>query len=140
MATYISPEQRAKILSAIKNEGMSIPDASKTFMITEETIKKWIRKQTKNAHTSSTELAKLRQENIELKAIIGEMVLNQRNKKKNTFLGSWVCGRNSIEKYSGPEFRCLSFLIILRPQTTQERWVSKDCDNCGPQWASRLRL
>ena len=88
MATYISPEQRAKILSAIKNEGMSIPDASKTFMITEETIKKWIRKQTKNAHTSSTELAKLRQENIELKAIIGEMVLNQRNKKKNTFLGS----------------------------------------------------
>ena len=88
MATYISPEQRAKILSAIKNEGMSIPDASKTFMITEGTIKKWIRKQTKNAHTSSTELAKLRQENIELKAIIGEMVLNQRNKKKNTFLGS----------------------------------------------------
>ena len=88
MATYISPEQRAKILSAIKNEGMSIPYASKTFIITEETIKKWIRKQTKNAHTSSTELAKLRQENIELKAIIGEMVLNQRNKKKNTFLGS----------------------------------------------------
>ena len=88
MATYISPEQRAKILSAIKNEGMSIPYASKTFIITEETIKKWIRKQTKNAHTSSTELAKLRQENMELKAIIGEMVLNQRNKKKNTFLGS----------------------------------------------------
>lgn len=88
MATYISPEQRAKILSTIKTEGMSIPDAAKTFMITEETIKRWIRKQTKNAHTSSTELAKLRQENLELKAIIGEMVLHQRSKKKNTFLGS----------------------------------------------------
>ncbi|GEM_PF-6688644 len=40
MVTYISPEQQAKILSAIKTEGMSTPDAAKTFMITENTIKK----------------------------------------------------------------------------------------------------
>jgi transposase len=44
MATFISPEQRAKILSAIKDEGMSIPDAAKTFLITEDTIRKWMRK------------------------------------------------------------------------------------------------
>lgn len=87
MATHISPEQRAKILSAIKDEGMSIPDAAKTFLITESTIKKWLRKQTKNAHTSSTEVAKLRQENMELKTIIGEMVLHQK-KKRNPFQSS----------------------------------------------------
>lgn len=88
MAQYISLEQRAKILSAIKDEGMSIPDAAKTFLVAEKTIRRWLRKQTHNAHTSSTEVQKLRQENQELKAIIGEMVLHQKMKKKNSFLSS----------------------------------------------------
>ena len=86
MATYVSAEQRAKILSAVKDEGMSIVDAAKTFLVTEDTIKKWMRKQSKNGHTSSTEMQKLRQENQELKTIIGEMVLHQK-KKKGSFLG-----------------------------------------------------
>ena len=86
MATYISPEQRAKILSSIKDEGMSITDAAKTFLVKEETIKKWFRKQTKNSHTSSTEVQRLKQENQELKAIIGEMILHQKMKKKSSFL------------------------------------------------------
>ena len=85
MATYISSEQRAKILSAIKDEGMSIIDAAKTFLVTEDTIKKWMRKQTKNGHTSSTEVQRLKQENQDLKAIIGEMVLHHK-KKKGSFL------------------------------------------------------
>lgn len=87
MATYVNAEQRAKILSAIKDEGMSIIDAAKTFLITEDTIKKWMRKQSKNGHTSSTEVQRLRQENQDLKAIIGEMVLHHK-KKKNSFLSS----------------------------------------------------
>jgi transposase len=85
MATHVSPEQRAKILSAIKDEGMSIVDAAKTFLVTEDTIKKWMRKQSKNGHTSSTEVQKLRQENQDLKTIIGEMVLHNK-KKKGSFL------------------------------------------------------
>lgn len=87
MAQHISPEQRAKILSAIKDEGMSIPDVAKTFLVAEDTIRKWLRKQTKNGHTSSTEVQRLKQENQELKAIIGEMVLHQK-KKKSPFLGA----------------------------------------------------
>jgi transposase len=85
MATYVSPEQRAKILSAVKDEGMSIVDAAKTFLVTEDTIRKWMRKQTRNGHTSSTEVQRLKQENQDLKAIIGEMVLHQK-KKKGSFL------------------------------------------------------
>lgn len=88
MATFVSPEQRAKILSAVKDEGMSIPDAAKTFLIREETVKKWMRKQTKNGHTSSTEVQRLKQENQELKAIIGEMILHQKMKKKSSFLST----------------------------------------------------
>lgn len=87
MATHVTPEQRAKILSAIKDEGMSIVDAAKTFLVTEDTIKKWMRKQSKNSHTSSTEVSRLKQENQDLKTIIGEMVLHKK-KKKNSFLGS----------------------------------------------------
>ena len=83
MAQYISPEQRAKILSAIKDEGMSIVDAAKTYLVAEKTIRKWLRNQSHNAHTSSTEVQKLRQEIHELRAIIGKMVHQQENKRKN---------------------------------------------------------
>jgi transposase-like protein len=86
MAQYISPEQRAKILSAIKDEGMSLVDAAKTYSVTEKTIKKWFRQQSRNAHTSSTEVQRLRQEVQELRSIIGEMVYQQKTKKKSAHI------------------------------------------------------
>ena len=55
MAQHIKPEQRARILSAIKDEGMSITDAAKTFLVSESTLQKWVRKQSRNGHTSSTD-------------------------------------------------------------------------------------
>ena len=87
MAIHVSAEQRAKILSSIKDEGMSIVDAAKAYLITEDTIKKWMRKQSKNGHTSSTEVQRLKQEVNELRLIIGKMIQHQ-EKKKNSFLGS----------------------------------------------------
>lgn len=87
MATYVSPEQRAKILSSIKDDGMSITDAAKTFLITEDTIRKWMRKQTANSHTSSTEVQRLKQENQDLKILLGELML-QHKKKKSSFLSA----------------------------------------------------
>jgi transposase len=86
MAQHVSAEQRAKILSSIKDEGMSISDAAKQFLITEDTIKKWMRKQSKNGHTSSTEVQRLKQENQFLKIIIGDMILEK--KKKGSFHSS----------------------------------------------------
>jgi transposase len=88
MATFITPEQRAKIISAVKDEGMSLPDAAKTFLVTEGTIRRWLRKQTKNGHTSSTEVQRLKQEIQELRSIIGEMVQHMKKKRKDSFLGS----------------------------------------------------
>ena len=88
MATYISPEQRAKILSSIKDDGMSILDAATTYLVTEKTIRVWLRKQTRNAHTSSTEVQRLKQENQMLKEVIGEMILHQKMKKKSIFLST----------------------------------------------------
>ena len=85
---HINAEQRAKIISSIKDDGMSIPDVAKTYLITEKTVKSWLRKQTRNAHTSSTELQRLRQENQALKEIIGEIVLKQKLHKKHSIMGT----------------------------------------------------
>ena len=81
MSQYISSEKRAKIISAIKDEGMCIIDAAKTFLTTEATIKKLMEKQNRNDHSLSTELQKLKQENQELKAIIIEMARQSKRGK-----------------------------------------------------------
>jgi transposase-like protein len=88
MAIHISPEQRAKIISSIKDEGMSIADAAKTHLVTEQTIRKWLRLQTRNAHTSSTEVGRLKEENRVLKELIGDIVLRHRLNKKSAVIGT----------------------------------------------------
>lgn len=88
MAQYISPEQRAKILSAIKDEGMSLVDAAQTFSVSVKTIRKWLRKQPRNAHTSSTEVDRLKRENQALKELVGDIVLRHKLNKKSPLFGS----------------------------------------------------
>lgn len=87
MAQYISPEQRAKIISSIKDEGMGITDAAKTFQVSEKTVRKWVRKQPRNAHTSSTEVDRLKKENQALKELIGDIVLRHKLNKKSPLFG-----------------------------------------------------
>lgn len=88
MAQVFSPEQRAKILSSIKDEGMAIVDAAKTYSVAASTIRKWLRTQSRNAHTSSTEVQRLRQEIQELQSIIGKMVWQQETKRKGPRIGA----------------------------------------------------
>jgi transposase-like protein len=78
MAHYVSPEQRAKIISAIKDDGMSVIDAAKTFSTTEEAITKWMTKQAQKEHASSNGIQRLKKENQELMAIIKEMKKEKR--------------------------------------------------------------
>jgi len=82
MAQFISPEKREVILSCITDEGMGIVNAAKKHNISEKTIRKWMRKQTKNEHTSATEVEKLKRENQALKIMLGEIALNQQLKRK----------------------------------------------------------
>lgn len=79
----ITPDLRAKIISAIKDEGLSISDAAKTYAFTEDTIRRWIRGTTDNAATSTSELGRLRRENQQLKEIIGTILLERELAKKN---------------------------------------------------------
>jgi transposase-like protein len=82
MARYIPPEKRAQIVSAVKDDGMPIVDAAKTYSITEEMVRKWMRKQCPNASTSVSEVQRLRQEVLALRAIIGKMVHLRESKRR----------------------------------------------------------
>jgi len=79
----LNPEIRAKIISAIKDDGMPIAEAAKTYNFKEDTIRKWLRSSIDNAHTSSSELYRLRKENQLLKEIIGSLMLEREASKKN---------------------------------------------------------
>lgn len=81
--TPIAPEIRAKILSAIKDDGVSITEAAQTYNLHHDTIRKWLKGTADNAATSSSELSRLRRENQVLKEIIGTLILERESAKKN---------------------------------------------------------
>lgn len=83
MSNPITPELRAKVLSAIKDEGLSITVAATNYGFTEDTIKKWLRGSADNAHTSSSELQRYKKENQILKELIGSLLLEKELQKKN---------------------------------------------------------
>lgn len=83
MASPIPQEVKAKILSSIKDDGVSIAEASTTYNVTEETLRKWLRVTIDNSGTSGSEVQRLRRENQQLKEIIGTLLLEKETAKKN---------------------------------------------------------
>lgn len=83
MSNPITPELRAKILSSIKDDGISVADASASYGFTEDTIKKWLRGSAENSSGSSSEVLRLKKENQILKELIGNLLLEKELKKKN---------------------------------------------------------
>lgn len=88
MGQFISSQKKATILSAVKDEGMGIINAAKKYQVSTKTIHRWLHQQTKNEHTSTAEVERLKRENQTLKVLLGEVVLNQQLKRKNTLLSS----------------------------------------------------
>ena len=81
MATKISQEIKDKIVSKIKNEGISASAAAKEFGICAGTIYTWLGKGKIGADT--LEMGKLRRENQELKMIVAALMLESGKGKKN---------------------------------------------------------
>ncbi len=79
----VTPEVRAKVLTSVKDEGVSIETAAQTYNLHPDTIRKWLRLTADNTHTSSSELQRLRRENQVLKEIIGGISLEREIAKKN---------------------------------------------------------
>lgn len=78
MASPIPQEVKAKILSSIEDDGVSIAEASTTYNVTEETLRKWLRATIDNGGSSTSEIQRLRRENQQLKEIIGHLLRTSR--------------------------------------------------------------
>ena len=79
----IASEVKQQILNRIKNEGLTIANASKEHGVSDVTIYSWIAKSVE-APLSILEAAKLRRENKALLELVGEMTLrlSEAQKKK----------------------------------------------------------
>lgn len=83
MAKLTDPNIKNRIIDKLKNEGLSVSQASTEFGIPVNTIYGWLRKKT-GGDPSVLEIAKLRRENKELKEIIGGLALETERRKKNS--------------------------------------------------------
>ena len=78
------PQQiRTKILTSIKHEGISVPQAAEKFSVSTKTIYGWLRKEVKH-NVSILEHNKLKQENEALKKLVGELMLEKETLKKKS--------------------------------------------------------
>ncbi len=71
----IAPEVREQILKRIKEEGVSVAQAAKVHGCSEPTIYGWLGKGVKNRPTIG-ELVRLKRQNEELLALVGELTLS----------------------------------------------------------------
>lgn len=87
MGKVVPQEKREEILKLIKEEGCTIREASQLGEVSEKTIRGWIKRKTNNAHSSTSELQKIKKENTFLKEILVGMLLEKESAKKNSGSG-----------------------------------------------------
>lgn len=79
----IAPEIREQIIKRIKEEGISVSQAAKEHGISDAAIYNWLGRGLKNNPTIG-EVVKLRRQNEELLALVGELILKaSQTQKKN---------------------------------------------------------
>ena len=79
----VAPEVKEQIINRIKNDGVTIKQASEDHGIPESTIATWIAKRTEG-NPSLGDVIKLKRENDQLKMLLGEITLklSETQKKK----------------------------------------------------------
>lgn len=83
MARRISKEIREEILKRIKDEGASVAQLCDEYAVSSTAIYKWLEKGT--AETSinpQLEINRLKRENQDLRAIVGQLVYDKEKKQK----------------------------------------------------------
>jgi hypothetical protein len=78
----LSIKQQQEIISKIKDKGERVSDLSKEYGVVPKTIYNLLKKQM-NQSNIALELAKVKREKDALLQIIGQLVFDSKNKKKN---------------------------------------------------------
>jgi len=79
----ISKEMKDQILGRIKNDGVSVAQASEDHGVSTKTIYTWLTKGVSD-QPSWSEVAKLKKENAQLKQLLGELTVKMSmSQKKN---------------------------------------------------------
>lgn len=79
----VSSDVKEQIVNRIKNEGITLIEASKEHGIAPSTISGWLAKKVTGGVTIS-QYAKLRRENEELKSLLGELTLEKTRAQKKS--------------------------------------------------------
>lgn len=82
MAKRFNEEVKGRIIEKLKNEGLTVKQASIEFGISPNTLYGWLGTRA-TGDPSILEIAKLKRENNELKQLIGGLTLNMERGKKN---------------------------------------------------------
>lgn len=77
MPEPLTPERRVEIMAAMKERGLSANQAASEFHVGASTIRNWIKKKVDNAHSSSSEMIRLRRENQLLKEIVANQMIEK---------------------------------------------------------------
>ena len=78
----VAPDMKEQIINRIKNDGVTVAEASKEHGISENTIYGWIAKKVDGV--SHSDIIKLKRENAQLLQLVGEITLklSETQKKK----------------------------------------------------------
>ena len=82
MHRKIDPAVKDRIIDKIKNDGLTVREASKEFGVSTNAIYNWIGAKGRS-DPGALEMSKLRRENEALKQIIGQLLLDSERGKKN---------------------------------------------------------
>ncbi|PWB38763.1 MAG: hypothetical protein C3F02_02535 [Parcubacteria group bacterium] len=82
MHRKIDPDVKDRIIDKIKNDGMTVKEASVEFGVSTNAIYNWIGAKGRT-EPGTLEMSKLRRENEALKQIIGQLLLDSERGKKN---------------------------------------------------------
>ena len=83
MGKHIDQTTKDLVVASIKQEGLTVSEAAHQFNVSTKAIYRWLQDAADNGHTSILVLNKLRRENQQLKEIIGMLMLDQEQTKKN---------------------------------------------------------
>lgn len=83
MGKHIDATTKGQIVATIKNDGVTVPDAAAKFGVGAKAIYRWLRTGADGTHTSLLEVNRLKQENRDLKGLVGTLTLEHERAKKN---------------------------------------------------------